>query len=70
MKTTIYKVILPETCCELLLPSANDIKLLLLDNEELLDMLILKKIDILTENVDKNSQQYKTALANQLIQVK
>ena len=69
-QATIYKIILPKTKCELLLPTITDIKTILIDEENLFDMFILKQIDIRTETVDKNSKLYQTALKNKIVQVK
>ena len=64
----IYKIVFGKG--ELVLPTLNDIKAVIMDNEELLDMLILKKLDIVTEVVNKSSRRYTTALSNALVQVK
>ena len=69
--TTIYKVYFPASRSELVLPSLNDIKLILLDNDEqLLDMLLQSRIKIMSETVQTNSKKYQTALTNKLVQVK
>ena len=67
--TTIYKIYFPYSCCELVVPTLNDIKSLLLDNnEEMLDMLLQGKIKILTEDVTINSKKYQTALHNRQVE--
>ena len=69
--TTIYKIYFPYSCCELVVPTLNDIKSLLLDNnEEMLDMLLQSKIKILSENVNVKSKKYQTALHNRQVEVK
>ena len=67
-KATIFKLVFGKG--ELVLPTLNDIKAVIMDNEELLDMLLLKQLDIQTEQVDKHSKKYQTAVTNALVQVK
>ena len=67
---TIYKLHCPTLSCELVFPSINDIKLLLHNEEELFDLLLLNKLQIIQETVSINSKQYQTALHNRQVQVK
>ena len=62
---TIYKIVFNNA--ELVLMSLSDVKLLLKDEEHLLDMLLLKQINIETETVDISSKKYRTAVANRLV---
>ena len=63
----IYRIIFTTSRAELLLPDLASVIVLLKDETELLEMLILKKIDIITENVDKESERYKIAVKNGMI---
>ena len=65
---TIYKLVFSNT--ELVLPTLNDIKTVILDNEELFDLLLLKKLEIVSETVDIHSKKYQTACKNSLVQIK
>ena len=67
---TIYKIYCPTLDYELFLPSLNDIKLLLHNDEESFDLLLLNKIQIIPETVSIDSKQYRTAIHNKQVQVK
>ena len=69
MTTTIYKLCSINLGIELVLPSLNDIKLVVLDNEQLLDMLLQNKLRVEEERVSKNSRKYETAMKNSMIMV-
>ena len=69
--TKVFSIYFPYSKSSITLPSLNDIKLLLLqDNEEILNMLLENKVKISTEMVSTNSKKYHTALKNRLVQVK
>ena len=68
MTSIIYKLSFLNQSCELILPSINYIKVLILDNEEILDMLLQKKVSIEEEMVLVDSTKYKTALKNRLVE--
>ena len=68
MTSTVYKLCFCNQECELILPSINDIKVLILDNEEILDMLLQNKVKIEEEIVVVDSPKYKTALKNRLVE--
>ena len=70
MATTIYKLTSINLGIELVLPSLNDIKLVVLDNEELLDLLLQNKLRVEEEIVLTDSKKYKTAMKNRMIAVK
>ena len=65
--TTIYKIYSPSLSCELVLPSINDVKLMLYEQEELFDLLLLNKVQILPEQVYTDSKKYQLALHNKMI---
>ena len=67
---TIYKIYCPTLSCELVFPSLSDIKLLLHNEEELFDLLLLNKIQVIKETVSIDSKRYQTALHNRQVQVK
>ena len=68
MTSTVYKLCFLNQSCELILPSINDIKVLILDNEEILDMILQKRVLIEEEMVLINSNKYKTAIKNRLVE--
>ena len=68
MSSIIYKLSFLNQSCELILPSINDIKVLVMENEEILDMLLQKKVSIEEEMVLVDSTKYKTALKNRLVE--
>ena len=68
MTSTIYKLCFCNQECELILPSINDIKVLVMENEEILDMILQKKVSIEEEMVLVDSTKYKTALKNRLVE--
>ena len=70
MATTIYKLVSVNPSIELVLPSLNDIKLLVLENEQMLDLLLQNKLKVEEEVVAKNSTKYETAMKNRLVQVR
>ena len=70
MTTTIYKLSSASQNVEFVFPSLNDIKLVVLDNQELLDLLLQNKLRVEEEIVSTDSRKYKTALKNSMIQVK
>ena len=65
---TIYSLEFVDKHCNLYLPTRNDLKYLLGENEELINMLIDNKLKIKHENVVINSKKHRTALNNRLIQ--
>ena len=70
MSTTIYKLSSTNLDVEFVFPSLNDIKLIVMDNEELLDMLLQNKLRVEKEIVSTRSKKYKTAMKNSMIAVK
>ena len=56
-----------DTC--LILPSLNDIKYLIHEQEELFDMLLLNKLKITALHVMKDSKFHKVALQNRVIDI-
>ena len=70
MTTTIYKVSSTNLDVEFVFPSLNDIKLIVMDNEELLDLLLQNKLRVEEEVVSKDSCKYQTAMKNRMVQVK
>ena len=68
MTSIIYKLSFLNQSCELLLPSINDIKVLVMENEEILDMILQKKVSIEEEMVLIDSNKYRTALKNRLVE--
>ena len=71
MQTTIiYKIYCPTLSCELVFPSLNDIKLLLHNEEELFDLLLLNKIQIIPETVSVDSERYRTPMHNRQSKVR
>ena len=70
MTTTIYKLSSTNPYVEFVFPSLNCIKLVILDNDELLDLLLQNKLRIDEEVVSKDSRKYKTAIKNRMVQVK
>ena len=66
--TTIYKIYCPTLSCELVFSSLNDIKLLLHNEDELFDLVLINKIQIIPETVTINSKQYQTAMHNRQVQ--
>ena len=68
MTSRVYNVCFLNQSCELLLPSINDIKVLILDNEEIFDMLLQKKVSIEEEMVLVDSTKYKTAIKYRLVE--
>ena len=62
MTSTVYKLCFLNQSCELILPSISDIKVLILDNEKILDMILQKRVLIEKEMVLINSNKYKAAL--------
>ena len=68
MTSRVYKVCFLNQSFELLLPSINDIKVLVMENEEILDMLLQKKVSIEEEIVVVDSPKYRTAIKNRLIE--
>ena len=68
MTSIIYKLSFLNQNCELILPSINDIKVLVMENEEILDMLLQKKVSIEEEMVLIDSTKYKTAIKNRLVE--
>ena len=67
MTSRVYKLCFLNQSCELFLPSINDIKVLILDNEEILDMLLQKKVSIEEEMVLIDSNKYRTAIKNRIV---
>ena len=67
MSATIYKIIFAEKPVQIVMPTLTDIKALLNDNEQLLDLLLLNEIDIVSDNVSIHSKIYETALKNRLV---
>ena len=65
---TIYKIYCPTLSCELVFPSLNDVKLLLHNEDELFDLLLLNKIQIIPETISINSKQYGRAMHNRQVQ--
>ena len=51
MNSTVYKLCFCNHECELILPNINDIKVLILDYEYILDLLLQKKVKIEQEMV-------------------
>ena len=70
MTTTIYKLCSTNLEVEFVFPSLNDIKLVVLDNEELLDLLLQNKLKVEEERVSTDSCKYRTAIKNRMVQVK
>ena len=70
MTTTIYKLSSASQNVEFVFPSLNDIKLIVMDNDELLDLLLQNKLRVEEEIVSKNSRKYQTAIKNSMIVVK
>ena len=68
MTSTVYKLCFLNRSCELVLPTINDIKVLILDNEEILDMILQNKVSIEEEMVSVDSNKYKTALKNRVVE--
>ena len=68
MDTTIYTIYFPFSKSKLVLPTMNDIKLLIKENEDLFDLLLLNKLTIKPQIVTKNSKLYHTAIKNAMIQ--
>ena len=54
---------------KLLIPSLNDIKCLLKENKNLLDMLLLNQLDVRSILVLENCKMHKIALQNRLVEV-
>ena len=54
---------------KLLIPNLNDIKCLLKENENLLDMLLLNQLHIRSLLVIENCKMHKIALRNRLVEV-
>ena len=52
---------------KLILPTINDVKAIVMENEELFDLLLLNKLKIETNMVAKESKQYKVALKNAIL---
>ena len=52
---------------KLILPTINDVKAIVMANEELFDLLLLNKLKIETNMVAKESKQYKVALKNAIL---
>ena len=67
MTTTIYKLSSMNLGIEFVFPSLNDIKLVVLDNEELLDLLLQNKLIVEEEIVSTDSKKYKTAIKNHVV---
>ena len=70
MATTIYKLVSVNPSIELVLPSLNDIKLLVLENEQILDLLLQNKLKVEQEVVSTNSKKYETAMKNRIVVVR
>ena len=70
MTTTIYKLCSINQGIEFVFSSLNDIKLVVMDNDELLDLLLRNKLRVEEERVSTDSCKYKTALKNSMITVK
>ena len=70
MSTTIYKLASINQGIELIMPSLNDIKLLVLENEQILDLLLQNKLKVEEEVVSTDSKKYQTALKNRVVQVR
>ena len=70
MSTVIYKLCSTTLDVELVLPSLNDIKLVVMDNDELLDLLLRNKLRVEEVRVSTDSCKYRTAIKNRMIQVK
>ena len=68
MTSIIYKLSFLNQSCELILPSINDIKVLVMENEEILDMILQKKVSIEEEMVLLDSTKYKTAIKNRVVE--
>ena len=67
MTSKVYKLCFLNQSCELILPSINDIKALVMENEEILDMLLRKKVSIEEEMVLIDSNKYRTAIKNRIV---
>lgn len=52
---------------KLILPTINDVKAIVMENEELFDLLLLNKLKIEINMVAKESKQYKVALKNAIL---
>ena len=52
---------------KLILPTINDVKAIVMENEELFDLLLLNKLRIETNMVAKESKRYKVALKNAIL---
>ena len=64
----IYRIYFPYSKSELIVPSVNDLKIILLDNnEQMLDLLLQGKLQISQQTVNKNSKKYKTAVQNRMV---
>ena len=70
MTTTIYKLVSVNPSIELVLPSLNDIKLVVLENEQILDLLLQNKLKVEQEVVSTNSKKYETAMKNRIVVVR
>ena len=70
MTTTIYKLCSINLGVEFVFPSVSDIKLVVLDNEELLDLLLQNKFKVEEERVSTDSCKCMTAIKNRMVQVK
>ena len=70
MSTTIYKLCSVNNLnlsIELVLPTLNDIKVLVLENEKILDLLLQNRLKVEKEVVSTRSKKYHTALKNSKI---
>lgn len=64
----IYEISMNNDNVRLLLPTINDIKYLIKEQEDLLDMILLGKATIRPVIVSKNSKMYSTAENNKLLE--
>ena len=64
----IYKIQFIDKPMQLVMPSMTDIKILISENEDILDMLLMNKIHITCDNVSIHSKVYETALKNRLVE--
>ena len=64
----VYQIEFVDKPVRIVFPTINDVKLLIKEQEEMLDMLLLNKLKIRTEYVCKGSKIYRTALKNRIIE--
>ena len=64
---TIYSLLFKNNNVQLVLPSIDDIKCMIMENEELLNLLLLNQLIIVPKTVNTDSKIYKTALHNRIL---